>query len=229
MGERYILIIILCCIGSVLQGLFILSEFRRRMLAAVFLKGSASLIFVTVGLVSLSGTGTTSLLQLILYGLALGALGDILLNVRYLAGSRESFFFVTGVASFFFGHILYLAALITVSDRLIPALAAAVLITAVILCIMQRVIIASVPMKILGGVYVAAVVLMACTAVGNAVRIPNTGRIMFAAGAVLFLVSDLILIFNTFGRARRMCWSAVCLSLYYPGQLLIALALGFGL
>ena len=73
------------------------------------------------------------------------------------------------------------------------------------------------------------IIMMAAAAVGNALRVQNTGRILFAVGAVLFLSSDLILIFNTFGKRTRMLWSAICLALYYPGQLLIALAIYFGL
>jgi len=229
MGERYLLIIILCCAGALLQGLFIYSEFRRNMHAAVILKGSAALLFVLVGFLGYREIGGTALSRLILYGLILGALGDILLNVRYLVGKREQFFFVAGTASFFAGHVMYLIALMTVCDNVVPVIIADVIVTAVIICIMLKKIIASTSMKILGGVYIIAVVLMACTAVGNAVSIQNPGRIMYAVGGVFFLISDLILIFNTFGKNRQMSWSAVCLTLYYIGQMLIALALGFGI
>ena len=220
-------IIALCLIGAILQGIFIYSEFKKKWLAAVFLKGSASIIFVIVGICEYIAVGGSAFSRLVMFGLMLGAIGDILLNIRYLAGNRNQFFFVVGTLSFFTGHILYLAALISIADRMIYALTAAGVITAVIIVTMAFKVITSFPMKCLGALYVCAVVLMACVAVVNALSVHDTGRILYAVGASLFLISDLILIFNTFGKNPQMKWSAVCLSLYYPGQILIALALGF--
>lgn len=48
---------------------------------------------------------------------------------------------------------------------------------------------------------------------------------MFFAGAALFLASDVIMIFNTFGSKQRFSMRASNLTLYYIGQLLIALSL----
>ena len=210
-----------------MQGLYILSEIKRKMRAAVFLKGTASAFFVIVGAVGLWGTDAGTLPKLILCGLFLGALGDVLLNARYFAGKRENALFVAGVLSFFLGHIMYLIVLMSVSQIRVPVIIAAAVVSAVIICVMLRVVKASAPMKILGGVYVTTVVLMAIAAVGNALSIQTTNRILFAVGAVLFLASDLILIFNTFGERSKMLWSTICLALYYPGQLLIALSLYF--
>ena len=50
---------------------------------------------------------------------------------------------------------------------------------------------------------------------------------MFAAGAFLFLVSDIVLILNTFGPKSKFSLRVTNLSLYYVGQLLIALSLLF--
>ena len=229
MGLREIMLIILCFAGCTVQGFYILSEVKQKMLAAVILKGIASATFVAVGIVGLYGTAGGTLPGLILCGLILGALGDVLLNARYFVGKGEPAMFVAGVVSFFLGHVMYLIVLMSVSQSRMPVIITAVVLSAVIICIMQRTITASVPMKLLGGVYVTAVVLMATAAVGNALSVPGTGRILFAVGAVLFLSSDIILIFNTFGKRTRMLWSAICLALYYPGQLLIALAIYFGL
>jgi uncharacterized membrane protein YhhN len=229
MELRENMMIILCFTGVAVQGFYILSEIRQSMLAAVFLKGIASATFVAVGWLGLCITGGGTLPRLILCGLILGALGDVLLNARYFAGKRESALFVAGVVSFFLGHIMYLIVLMSISQSHVPVIVSAAVIAAVIICVMQRTVTASVPMKILGGVYVATVVLMAVAAVGNALAVQNTGRVLYAVGAVLFLCSDIILIFNTFGERTKMLWSAICLALYYPGQLLIALTLYFGL
>ena len=229
MGENLVPIVILCVVGAIMQGTFIRSEYRRNMMAAVVFKGVASLIFVTVGYIGFLAVGGTELARFILSGLILGAVGDVLLNARYLAGKKKVFFFVIGTVSFFAGHVMYLAALIRVSENLYIALAAGAVVTVIVCVITGFKTIAALPLKMLGGIYIAAVVFMACVAVVNAVSACSTGRILYAAGAVLFLASDIILILNTFGKKPQMFWSAVCLSLYYPGQILIALAVGYGL
>ena len=50
---------------------------------------------------------------------------------------------------------------------------------------------------------------------------------LFAAGAVLFLVSDIVLILNTFGKETKQSLRICNIMLYYIGQLLIALSLHF--
>ena len=230
MGEYRLLITILCIVGSLLQGLFIYSEYKRNMRAAVCLKGTASLIFVSIGFIGYTvaaKAGQTNIPRLILFGLILGAIGDILLNLRYLAGKKKTFFFIAGTVSFFMGHMMYLAALFILSDNIMIPVIAGIIVTIVAEVIAGFKTIAPIHFKILGGLYIAAVVFMACMAVNNAIECCSTGRILFAVGAVLFLISDMVLILNTFGKEPKMFWSGICLTLYYPGQLLIALAAGF--
>ena len=52
-------------------------------------------------------------------------------------------------------------------------------------------------------------------------------NIIFAIGAVLFLVSDIVLILNTFGSEFRQSLRNTNISLYYAGQLLIAFSISF--
>jgi len=46
-------------------------------------------------------------------------------------------------------------------------------------------------------------------------------------GAVAFLISDIVLIFNTFGKETKFSMRITNLSFYYIGQLLIAISLYF--
>ena len=66
-------------------------------------------------------------------------------------------------------------------------------------------------------------------AIGN--LIANPGMVaywVYAIGAVLFTASDIILIFNTFGGGDpKFSMRIGNLSLYYAGQILIALSLQF--
>ncbi|MBQ9822994.1 MAG: hypothetical protein IJM63_00735 [Solobacterium sp.] len=54
---------------------------------------------------------------------------------------------------------------------------------------------------------------------------PSNFRSSFFAGALLFLVSDIILIINTFGSVSRFTLRVTNLILYYIGQIMIALSL----
>ena len=53
----------------------------------------------------------------------------------------------------------------------------------------------------------------------------NIRSIEYAIGAVLFMVSDIVLIFNTFSGKTRFSMRITNLSLYYIGQMMIALCL----
>ena len=71
--------------------------------------------------------------------------------------------------------------------------------------------------------------LLNCIAVSNLISAPLTFEICFAAGAALFLVSDIVLILNTFGPEFRQSLRNTNIGLYYAGQILIALSiLGLG-
>ena len=69
--------------------------------------------------------------------------------------------------------------------------------------------------------------LLNCVAIGNLITFPSAFTGLFAAGAVFFLVSDIVLILNTFGSETRQSLRVTNIALYYIGQLLIALSLLF--
>jgi len=64
-------------------------------------------------------------------------------------------------------------------------------------------------------------------AIGNVITMPAAASWMHALGAVLFTLSDIVLIFNTFGSEQKFSMRITNLSLYYLGQLLIASSLFF--
>ena len=79
--------------------------------------------------------------------------------------------------------------------------------------------------KLFGIVYIGAIVLLNCTAFINLFSAPSLFRTIFAAGTLLFLVSDIVLILNTFGKERKFSLRITNLMLYYLGQILIVLSL----
>ena len=69
--------------------------------------------------------------------------------------------------------------------------------------------------------------IIAGAALGALITAPSLQAAIFLAGTFLFLVSDVILILNTFGGNPRFAMRVCNLSLYYVGQLLIATSIQF--
>ena len=207
-----------------LAGLFLLRESRKEYVPAVVLKGLASLCFVLLGLLCSPGTHTA---KLIVAGLVLGCVADVLLNLRFVFEKKGQPIFLVGILVFLSGHVLYLAAVLPLCPKpLLCCLIGAVLTAALMWWIFQK-ITAKKAFKIFGVVYIGAIMLLNCVAVGNLLAAPSVFTALFAAGAVFFLVSDVVLILNTFGAESRQSLRVTNIGLYYVGQLLIALSLRF--
>ena len=69
----------LLCI--VFAGLFLHAESGEKYVSALIFKGLASLCFVAVGVLCSPGTDTA---KLILWGLIIGCIADVLLNLRFV-------------------------------------------------------------------------------------------------------------------------------------------------
>ena len=81
--------------------------------------------------------------------------------------------------------------------------------------------------KIFGVVYIGAIMLLNCVALGNLMAAPSAFPALFAAGSALFLIRDVVLILNTFGKETKPSLRVTNIGLYYGGQILIALSLLF--
>lgn len=215
---------IIILIGCILQACFISVELRGRYLPAVLLKGSASLFFVILGFLCSDGG---SFAAWILAGLILGMAGDILLNLRYLVGEQGQKVFLIGILVFMLGHIMYLAALLKIAPSPVIPVGIGLLLSAILLYRILTTVQAKKAFKIFGVFYVGAVTLMAVVAVWNFMKCGGQANLMFAVGGVLFLISDVILIFNTFTGTSTPGKRILNLSLYYAGQILIAGSLMF--
>ena len=105
--------ILLISAGAMLETLFIMRSYRRRDLASVVLKTTASVVFVQLGLLEMRRMGASVYAVYVVAGLALGMLGDLLLALRFLSEKLHRFFFAAGSASFFLGHVVYILAVLT--------------------------------------------------------------------------------------------------------------------
>ena len=68
---------------------------------------------------------------------------------------------------------------------------------------------------------------MTTIAIMNLIAGFSAMKLIFAVGAVLFLLSDIILIINNFGGKNSKQLRTMNLALYYIGQLCIAICLLF--
>lgn len=216
------LLLIPLCLA--LAGVFLWQESRKKYVAAVALKALASLCFVLLGALASSGGPTA---RVIVAGLILGCVADVLLNLRWVFEKKGQLIFLVGILVFLGGHVLYLAAILPLcADKLVCCILGAVLTALLMIWIFGR-ITAKTAFKIFGVVYVGAVVLLNCVAVSNLIAAPSAFTALFAAGALFFLVSDVVLILNTFGSETKKSLRVTNVMLYYVGQLLIALSLLF--
>lgn len=212
-------LIILC---AVLARIFLLAESKEEYVKAVILKGLASLCFVIIGFICNPGNNVSNL---IVTGLVIGCIADVMLNLRMVFKEKGQLIFLVGILVFLTGHIMYLAAVLPLcSYKLVCIIAGLVLTALLMVWIFQR-ITAKPAFKIFGVVYIGAIMLLNCVAIGNVVAAQSPFNIVFAIGAVLFLVSDIVLILNTFGSEFKQSLRNTNISLYYAGQLLIALSL----
>ena len=186
------------------------------------LKGLASLCFVTIGLICSPGTHTA---KLIVAGLIIGCVADVLLNLRMVFEEKGQPIFLVGILVFLTGHILYLAAILPLCKSKLACIVIGIVLTALLMVWIFKRITAKPAFKIFGVVYIGAIMLLNVVAVGNLIADASPFNMMFAAGAVFFLVSDIVLILNTFGDGFRQSLRNTNISLYYAGQILIALSL----
>ncbi len=217
-------IVIICLLGIAADILFIKSEYDEDMKKAVWLKGLASAFFVILGAYCFA-KNPSSAGKLIVIGLALGMIGDVLLNLRYLVSkSASNKVFALGILAFLSGHILYIVALFGRGANPLTAL----ILTAVISVLgipplMKRITAPSKGLKIFGYVYLVIVIAMFSAAASLLIRNGSSPfNIVFVVGALLFMVSDFIMIYYSFGKKIHPL-RAINLSTYYLGQLLIAL------
>ena len=107
------------------------------------------------------------------------------------------------------------------------SLIAGAILTALLMAWIFRRITAKKAFKIFGVVYIGAIMLLNCVALGNLMAAPSAFTALFAAGSALFLISDVVLILNTFGKETKPSLRVTNIGLYYGGQILIALSLLF--
>ena len=218
----YILFCILC---AGLAAAFICTEHRGKYVPAVILKGLASLMFVLLGVAASHTANDLRFARLVVTGLELGCIADIMLNLRFVFKKAGQKIFLVGIVIFLAGHVMYLIALLGKAKLVWFWLLIGAAATYFIIRWVFSRITAKKAFKIFGVFYLGAITLMTCTAIGTLITAASLQAVLFVVGAVSFLVSDIVLILNTFGSETKFSLRITNLSFYYAAQLIIALSL----
>ena len=217
--------LIFCCTCLLIMCVFIWFEKKKWYVPAVINKGLASLQFVLLGALGSKLCSDANFAKLVVIGLILGCIADVLLNLRFVFEKAGRLIFLVGILVFLSGHVMYLIALIPKCSHTAVCVCAGIVLTAVTMVWLFKHITAQKAFKIFGVFYIGAIMIMTCVAVGILISAPAPWIYFFSAGAVLFLISDIVLILNTFGSETKFSLRVVNLSFYYVGQILIALSL----
>ena len=218
---------LICLLGIAIQFLFINAEKKEQFVKAVILKGTASLVFVILGIICSKQSVNTDFSSMVIKGLLFGMGGDILLNLRMVFPKKGMIIFLIGILVFLTGHIMYMIALIPLCEHLVLCLIIGVILTVITLVWIFSKIEAKLPFKIFGVFYLGAIIIMTTIAAVNFITQPCANRLIYLVGALLFTASDIVLILNTFGKESKFSLRVTNLSLYYLGQLMIGLSLLF--
>ena len=212
--------------GFAIDTAFIITDYMKKYIPAVILKTLASLVFVYLGIycAQLAGGGTYA--HLIIAGLALGCAGDFFLNLRFVSSKYDEMC-LTGTAFFFAGHAVYIAAALISGSRVyIAALPMSLVLCLTIITILLRKIDVKKELKPLGIIYFIIMISTFSFAAGLLIM---TGATEFtkllAAGAFIFMISDILYILTQFGKIKRSWYNAANLITYYIAQVMIALTI----
>lgn len=216
----------LCPICLAVAAAFIVVEKMEKYLVADVIKGVASAFFVLLGLLGAFRCNDAFFARMVVMGLVIGAVADVLLNLRYVyEGSKAQLAFLAGIVVFLLGHVAYIVACLPYCKMVPVALVFGVVLTAALLYWIFGRIEAKMAFKVFGVFYIGAIVILNCIALVVLLGSFNAHWLMFFGGTLLFLVSDVILILNTFGPKQYFSLRISNLMLYYIGQLMIALSL----
>lgn len=211
-----VILIPLCLCSAVVYVL----EYRKKAYqSALLFKTLASLFFVLYALFTHDRAASA---DLIVWGLVFGALADVFLGLKRVVPKYGNAAYLFGVLLFQTGHIAYLFAVARYAKQpLLWILLSFVFSFFLIRWIMSQ-ISADKVYRLFGIVYISVITAMNFVAIGALIHTPHAFTGMFQAGAVFFLISDILLILNTFSSHSSHRRHMIYIMFYYAGQLLIA-------
>lgn len=185
----------------------------------LILKSTTSALFVLLGSVNLiyallSHTTKRNFAIIMLIGLIFAMCGDIFLEIN----------FIIGAILFAIGHIMFFVAYSTlikfkVKDLLYVAL---IFVPAMLVIVLAPIFnFGSIIMEILCISYALVISLMVGKSIANFIRSKSRLNLIILSGSILFIFSDLMLLFHVFS-SISIVFGILCLASYYPAEFLLA-------
>lgn len=219
---------VLVGVAAVLAVVFILScMLHVNPTLRTLLKAIAGVGFVAVAVSAFISNPVNRLnFSLIMCGLLFGMAGDFLLAMREVKPRRQDAFTMAGIGAFLAGHIFYIILFYCIDSIsfLAPVIAAVVGISIIVAC--------KYVFKFEFGklfipacIYAVVIMYMLLCAIFVAITAYSIVTLHLLIGAVLFVISDLILSFIYFSPKKIAILGGFNLTSYFAAQILIALSL----
>lgn len=232
-----LVILLFAVIGICLHVYF---KLVRNLTAALFVKTSVSVLFIALAAWGatrpvIQEAGFGDLVFFIILGLTMGLLGDIWLDQKAVHKDHKRMYMLAGFSSFGLGHILFFIGLFVY----LGGADATLLLWPVVLALVMTLVLYLIekPLRMDYGEYrpvilaytfiiTATIVLPIILALGPAAVQPEFTSV-FAAGMVLFLLSDLVLSQTYFSKRAvpEKVFVPLNYLLYYGAQFVIASSL----
>lgn len=227
-------------IGSIVFGVFsilfcVLFCWFRATKATVYslvLKTTSSVCFILCGIFAIDAVGSSNINLLIIAGLVMGLIGDIILDLKVMYPDQGNQFFVFGTCSFAIGHFFYFLSAVlynsaTIASHLpwniLASIGIAIVVTLAIMLSSKKLGINFGKMIYICSFYSLILVFMVAFTVSIAIYVPIYW--IFAAGMIVFFLSDLVLSMQYFGGRTQKVWVYVNHILYYLAQVMLAFSI----
>lgn len=227
-------------IGSIVFGVFsiifclLFCWFRaeKATVYSLMLKTTSSVCFILCGIFAINAVGSSNLNLLIIVGLILGLVGDIILDLKIMYPEQANQYFVFGTSAFAIGHFFYFVSAVLYNSMAIPAnlpwnilasVGVAILLTVAIMLSSKKMGMNFGKMIYIVAMYSFILTFMVSFTVSIAIFAPIYW--IFAAGMIVFFLSDLVLSMQYFGGRTEKVWIYVNHLLYYIAQVLLAVSI----
>ena len=228
--------IVLLVLGAICLTLFFVEKVRKYSIKATLIKATTSFFFIALAAYSFYIRSEEAFGVYVICGLAMGLLGDIWLDFKYVFKEHDRIFTYAGFICFAIGHVFYILGI--AMTLAYPNLWYAYLAPIVFgLACGALVLLLEKPLKYKYGEFKTICFIygtLLFTTLGTTLFLTIyhgfqvvTYNMLFA-GAVLFAISDLILCGTYFGENRERPFDIISNGItYYAAQYLIAFSLFF--
>lgn len=226
---------VLLAIGITATIVFLVLRVKKGGIAALYAKAIASCCFIATALAAMNRNRVfLEFGTLILAGLILGMLGDIWLDLKWIYLQDKDSYLYAGFISFLLGHVCFITAIFRSapwnSFSIIMSIVLA-LVIGVIAILMEK------PLKMKYGKFKLIVFLYSCTLAltmtssmmtAYITKFKLSAWIVMSVGALLFLLSDLVLSGMYFGENKNTKGNIILNhTLYYAAQFCMAATILF--